>query len=63
MKERIAWLVPYPIKGSGGHRTIFAHIRYLSGLGYDCHVHIGEDPRENMEVEAMREVASRVSDS
>ncbi len=56
---KIAWLVPYPIPGSGGHRTIFAHIRYLVEQGHECHVYIGEDPRENMEISALREVVER----
>lgn len=55
MKGRIAWLVPYPIKGSGGHRTIFSHIRHLIERGHECHVFIGKDPCQPMEEEAVRE--------
>ncbi len=55
MKGKIAWLVPYPIKGSGGHRTIFSHIRNLVSRGHECHVYIGEDPLQVMEEEVLRE--------
>lgn len=55
MKGKIAWLVPYPIKGSGGHRTIFSHIRNLVGRGHECHVYIGEDHLQEMEEEVLRE--------
>ncbi len=40
MKGRIAWLVPYPIEGSGGHRTFFLHIGNLVERGYECHVYV-----------------------
>lgn len=56
MRGKIAWLVPYPIQGSGGHRTIFAHIRNLTSRGHECHVFIGEDPDENMDPNVMREI-------
>ncbi|MDW7773277.1 MAG: glycosyltransferase [Desulfobulbaceae bacterium] len=59
MKGKIAWLVPYPIPGSGGHRTIFAHIRYLAERGHRCHVYIGEDRRKNMEEDALREAVEQ----
>ncbi len=55
MKGRIAWMVPYPIKGSGGHRTIFSHIRNLVARGHECHVYIGEDLQQTMEEGALRE--------
>lgn len=55
MKGRIAWLVPYPIKGSGGHRTIFSHIRNLVDRGHECHVYIGEDHQQAMEEKVLRE--------
>jgi WsaF, C-terminal domain/WsaF, N-terminal domain len=56
MKSRIAWLVPYPTKGSGGHRTIFSHIRNLVERGHECHVYIGQENQSNMEEDALREV-------
>ena len=37
---RIDWLVPFPIRGSGGHRTILNHARHLVSLGYSCHLHV-----------------------
>ena len=35
--KKIAWLVPYPIQGSGGHNTIFRHIKHLT-QEYECHI-------------------------
>jgi hypothetical protein len=55
IRGKIAWLVPYPIKGSGGHRTIFSHIFNLAGRGHECHVYIGEDTQQNMSEEALRQ--------
>lgn len=44
MSYKIAWLVPFPLKGSGGHRTIFSHINNLVELGHTCHIYIeGEE--------------------
>ena len=59
MKRTIAWLVPYPLQGSGGHRTIFSHIRHLAERGHQCHVHIGEDRQRNMEEQALREAVEQ----
>ncbi|MBU0946524.1 MAG: glycosyltransferase family 1 protein [Proteobacteria bacterium] len=59
MKGRIAWLVPYPIEGSGGHRTIFSHIRNLVARGHECHVYIGADSQQSMEEEVLREVVEQ----
>ena len=56
IKGKIAWFVPYPIKGSGGHRTIFSHIRNLVNRGHECHVYIGEDPQLNMDETVLRKV-------
>ena len=40
----VRWLVPFPIDGSGGHATLFAHIRHMANAGMICHVHV--DMRE-----------------
>lgn len=56
MNDKIAWLVPYPLKGSGGHRTIFSHIRHLVNRGHVCHVYVGEDQQQDMNKNALREV-------
>ncbi|HZS40775.1 MAG TPA: glycosyl transferase family 1 [Polyangia bacterium] len=40
MGRRIAWLVPHPLKGSGGHRTIFQKVTTLAEAGHDCHVYL-----------------------
>ncbi|MDH3328599.1 MAG: hypothetical protein OEM01_05145 [Desulfobulbaceae bacterium] len=58
MKGKIAWLVPYPIEGSGGHRTIFSHIRNLSDRGHQCHVYIGEDRQQNMSEGALERMVN-----
>jgi hypothetical protein len=41
---RIAWLVPYPLKGSGGHRTIFQKVAALHAAGHECHCHLEPPP-------------------
>ncbi len=56
MQSKIAWLVPYPLKGSGGHRTIFSHIRNLEARGHQCHVYIGEEAQQDMSEEVIREL-------
>lgn len=38
--KRIAWLVPGPVKGSGGHRTIYSYVQHLSRCGYQQTVHV-----------------------
>ncbi|HZW10227.1 MAG TPA: glycosyltransferase [Phycisphaerales bacterium] len=48
---RIAWLVPRPIEGSGGHRTILQNIRALVDAGHDCHLYIEDPPRREHEPE------------
>jgi len=42
-RSRIAWLVPRPLEGSGGHRTILQNIDALEAAGHECHVFV-EDP-------------------
>lgn len=42
-RSHIAWLVPKPLEGSGGHRTILQNIDALEAAGHECHVFI-EDP-------------------
>ncbi len=37
---RAAWVVPPPLRGSGGHRTIYQSIGALAAAGYDCHVYV-----------------------
>ncbi len=48
MRGRVAWLVPAPLRGSGGHRTIFQNVAALADAGCECHVFLeraanGED--------------------
>ncbi len=50
MKKRIAWFVPTPIKGSGGHQTIFNHIQNLEKRGHLCYVFIGEEESYSREI-------------
>lgn len=35
---KIGWLVSFPVKGSGGQRTIYQNIGALSNKGYECEV-------------------------
>ena len=42
-RSRIAWFVPRPLEGSGGHRTILQNIGALEAAGHECHVFV-EDP-------------------
>lgn len=42
-KKRIAWVIPYPGKGSGGHRTIIQNVNALIKAGYECDIYVGDD--------------------
>ena len=46
--SRIAWLVPKPLEGSGGHRTILQNIDALEAAGHECHVFV-EDARGSVD--------------
>ena len=35
-KKKIAWVIPHPGKGSGGHRTIIQNVNALLRAGYEC---------------------------
>ena len=41
--RKIAWTIPYPGKGSGGHRTIIQNINCLIRAGYDCDLFVPDD--------------------
>lgn len=41
--KKIAWILPYPIKGSGGIRTLVQNINFLVENGYKCDVYFEED--------------------
>ncbi len=41
--KRIAWFIPKPIKGSGGHRTIIQNANMLVKKGYICDLYLEED--------------------
>lgn len=41
--KQIAWVVPFPLKGSGGHRTIFQKIDALCRAGYKCTVFLEKE--------------------
>lgn len=38
-KKRIAWVIPFPGKGSGGHRTIIQNVNALIRHGYECDIY------------------------
>lgn len=42
-KKRIAWAIPHPGKGSGGHRTIIQNVNALVKAGYECDIYVEED--------------------
>ena len=42
-KKRIAWIIPHPGKGSGGHRTIIQNVNALIKAGYECDIYVEED--------------------
>ncbi len=42
-KTKIAWVIPHPGKGSGGHRTIIQNVNALLGAGYECDLFFEED--------------------
>jgi hypothetical protein len=46
MKGSVAWLVPAPLRGSGGHRTIFQNVNALAEAGCDCHVFVEAPPAD-----------------
>ena len=52
--SRIAWLVPRPLEGSGGHRTILQNIEALEHAGHECHVFV-EDPKQAPGEEPLKE--------
>ncbi|MCQ2241388.1 glycosyltransferase [Treponema sp.] len=43
-RKKIAWVIPYPGKGSGGHRTIIQNVNSLIRNGYECHIYVDLDP-------------------
>ena len=42
-KTKIAWVIPHPGKGSGGHRTIIQNVNALIRAGYECDIFVEED--------------------
>lgn len=57
MQNKIAWLVPFPIEGSGGISNIFYNMNYLSSKGFECHAYV-ENPeglRTNKEIKKIVE--------
>ena len=42
-KKRIAFVMPHPGKGSGGHRTIIQNVNALIKAGYECDIYVEED--------------------
>lgn len=43
MVKKIAWIIPAPIKGSGGIRTMIQNANFLSNSGILCDIYIEED--------------------
>ena len=42
-KKKIAWVIPHPGKGSGGHRTIIQNVNALIRQGYECDIYVEDD--------------------
>ena len=42
-RKKIAWVMPHPGKGSGGHRTIIQNVNALMNAGYECDIYVEED--------------------
>lgn len=51
-KKRIAWVIPYPGKGSGGHRTIIQNVNALIRHGYECDIFVEDDGHSTPEIVA-----------
>ena len=49
-KKKIAWVIPHPGKGSGGHRTIIQNVNALIRAGYDCDLYFEEDGVSTSEI-------------
>lgn len=43
MAKKIAWIIPSPIKGSGGIRTMVQNANFLSNSGFICDIYVEED--------------------
>ena len=41
--KKIAWIIPFPIKGSGGIRTMIQNANYLVTKGYECDIFVDEN--------------------
>jgi O-antigen biosynthesis protein len=55
LTKKIAWFIPYPTEGSGGHRTIFQNLQALVDNGYECHAYI-EDNGAGFSSEELRTI-------
>ena len=49
-KKKIAWVMPHPGKGSGGHRTIIQNVNALIKAGYECDIFVEEDGVSTSEI-------------
>lgn len=43
MAKKIAWIIPWPIKGSGGIRTMIQNANFLVKQGFECDIYVEED--------------------
>ena len=43
MAKKIAWIIPHPIKGSGGIRTMIQNANFLVSKGFECDIYVEED--------------------
>lgn len=43
MAKKVAWIIPHPIKGSGGIRTMIQNANFLVTKGFECDIYVEED--------------------
>lgn len=43
MAKKVAWIIPHPIKGSGGIRTMIQNANFLASKGFECDIYVEED--------------------
>lgn len=43
MAKKVAWIIPHPIKGSGGIRTMIQNANFLAFKGFECDIYVEED--------------------
>lgn len=50
----VAWVMPPPGKGSGGHLNIYRFIKFLEDAGHNCHIYIYTNTAKPGDLEKLR---------